>query len=128
MDRALTASLASGAVAAAEALQAETAARGQAKAITIDAEAQADTLRIQAEATAQAEIIKAKAAAESETMRAEGSKRAAELLGQSDVAVALAKMDRSAAMLKQGDKFFFGQEPAWLSQVVLKGDAGAAIL
>ena len=115
-------------MAAAEALQAETAARGQAKAITIDAEARAGTMRIEAESIAQAEAIKARGAAEAEITRAEGSKKAANLLEQSQVAVALAKMDRSVAAMKQGDKFFFGQEPSWLSNVVLKGDAGAAVL
>jgi hypothetical protein len=30
-------------------------------------------------------------------------------------------MDRSAAMLKGGEKYFFGQEPSMLSNIVLKG-------
>merc|ERR1719473_281961 len=56
-DQALTKSLASGAVASAEALQAETAARGQANAIKIQAEAEAETHRINAQAQADAELI-----------------------------------------------------------------------
>ena len=46
-DSALTKSLASGAVASAEALQAETAARGKANALKIQAEADAEQQRIQ---------------------------------------------------------------------------------
>ena len=46
-DPALTKSLASGAVASAEALQAETAARGKANALKIQAEADAEQQRIQ---------------------------------------------------------------------------------
>merc|ERR1719262_1876215 len=53
-DQALTKSLASGAVASAEALQAETAARGQANAKKIEAEADAEQARINAKAAADA--------------------------------------------------------------------------
>merc|ERR1719473_2353341 len=69
-DQALTKSLASGAVASAEALQAETAARGQANAIKIQAEAEADTQRINAKAEADSELIKAQGLADSERGRA----------------------------------------------------------
>ena len=51
-DQALTRALASGAVASAEALQAETAARGQARAISIAAEAEASRCKIAAEGEA----------------------------------------------------------------------------
>ena len=37
-----------------------------------------------------------------------------------DVAVELAKMDRSAAMLNGGEKYFFGQEPQMLSNIFMK--------
>lgn len=107
VDRNLMESLASGAVAAAAALQAETAARGQAEASRIAAEARADTLRIEAEAEAQAEVVRAK-----------GSKEAAELIGSSEVAVDLAKIDRSAAALSKGDKLFFGQEPCYIANAL----------
>lgn len=122
-------SLASGAVASAEALQAETAARGQAKALYIEAEAKAATRKIEATSVAEAAIIEAKAAAEAEVTRAEGAKSAADLIGSSEVATALAKIDRSAAAISKGDKLFFGQEPAYLSNVVLKGpmSAGAVV-
>merc|ERR1719230_23995 len=63
-DTALTKSLASGAVASAEALQAETAARGKANALRIQAEAEAEQQRIQAEGQGEAEVIKANAHAE----------------------------------------------------------------
>merc|ERR1711903_72305 len=54
VDDALTKSLASGAVASAEALMAETTARGQSRAVTIAAEADAAALRIRAKAVADA--------------------------------------------------------------------------
>ena len=60
-DHALTSALASGAVAAAEALQAETAARGQARAVAITAEAEAVCCRIAAEGEASALIVRATA-------------------------------------------------------------------
>merc|ERR1719379_26100 len=63
-DDNLTKSLASGAVAAAEALQAETAARGQANAVRIAAEAEAAKLKIEAAGHGEAEIIKAESQAE----------------------------------------------------------------
>ena len=66
-------------------------------------------------------MILAKGSAEAEKIKAEGSKSAADLISQSEVAVDLAKMDRSAAMLKGGEKYFFGQEPSMLQNIVLKG-------
>merc|ERR1719231_1775575 len=96
-DKALTRALASGAVASAEALQAETAARGKARAVAIEADAEAARVR------------------------AEGARDAAEKLATSQVAVDLAKTDRSAKMLNPGDKYFFGETPAMLSNVILKG-------
>jgi len=108
VDKNLTESLASGAVASAEALQAETAARGQAKAIQINAEA-----------TARQTLILAEADARGEELRAEGSKKAAELLSSNRLAGELAKIDRSAAALKKGDKFFFGSEPEYMKNIVM---------
>jgi len=64
-DAKLTTSLASGAVASAEALQAETAARGQANAVRIAAEAEAGRVKIEAEAQGEAEVIRANAHADS---------------------------------------------------------------
>lgn len=59
----------------------------------------------------------------SQVTRAEGSKKAADLIGESDVAVSLAKIDRSAAALSKGDKMYFGQEPAYMQHVLGRQDA-----
>ena len=120
-DQALTRALASGAVASAEALQAETAARGKARAVAIEAEAEAARCKIASEGEASAKLVHAQADAEAERVRAEGARDAAEKLATSQVAVDLAKMDRSAKMLNPGDKYFFGETPAMLSNVILKG-------
>ena len=120
VDKELTRALASGSVAAAESLRAETAARGQAKASKVAAEATATKARIEAEGEAEAEVLKAKGLAEAELIRAEASKKAADLLSQNKVAVELAKMDKSAECLNSKDKFFFGQEPAYMSNLILK--------
>jgi hypothetical protein len=120
VDQLLTRALASGAVASAEALQAETQARGRARAIAIEAEAESGRSKIEALGIAEAEVIKAKGAAEAEKLKADGSRQAAELLGTSEVAVELAKMDRSAKMLNGGEKYFFGQEPSMLSNIFTK--------
>mmetsp|Transcript_19410 Transcript_19410/g.44013 ORF Transcript_19410/g.44013 Transcript_19410/m.44013 type:complete len:481 (+) Transcript_19410:271-1713(+) len=119
-DMELQRALASGAVASASALQAETAARGNARAIAIRAQADADKLAIQARGEAESVVIEAKGASESETVRAQGALEAANLLSTSEVAVDLAKMDRSAAMLNGGEKYFFGQEPSMLSNIFTK--------
>jgi len=125
-DDQLTKALACGAVASAQALQAETAARGNAKAMRIDAEATAEKSRIQAEGVANAEVIRAKAQGDAARLKAEGSKQAADLLSTSDVAVDLAKIEKSAAMIGKNDKFFFGQEPSYLANLVLKDGKGGA--
>jgi len=129
VDDQLTKALACGAVASAQALQAETAARGNAKAMRIEAEASAEKAKIQADGTAEAEIIAARAKGEAARLVAEGNKKAADLLATSQVAVELAKMDKSASLIGKSDKFFFGQEPAYLANLVLKGNAakGAGI-
>jgi len=81
-DDALTKSLASGAVAAAMALQEETAARGTANAVRISAEAEAERARIESQGCADSEIIKSRATAESERIRAESDKAADILRGE----------------------------------------------
>merc|ERR1719231_212176 len=63
-DAKLTTSLASGAVASAEALQAETAARGQANAVRIAAEAEAARIKTEAQGQGEAEVIRANAHAD----------------------------------------------------------------
>merc|ERR1712039_615948 len=75
-DAALTKSLACGAVASAEALQAETAARGTANAVRISAEAQAEKSRIESQGNADSEIIRARADGEAVRIKAESDKQA----------------------------------------------------
>lgn len=125
LDDQLTKALACGAVASAQALQAETAARGNAKAMRIDAEATAAKARIEAEGEAEAEIIMARAQGEAARLLADGQKKSADLLSTNQVAVDLAKMDKSAKLIGPSDKFFFGQEPAYLANLVLKGAPGS---
>jgi len=106
VDVNLTRALASGAVAAAEALQAETTARGKAKAMKIQAEAQAIAVKIKAEADAGAVLIKA-----------EADMDAAKMLQQSEVAVDLAKINASAAAIGDKSKLFFAKEPAYMKNL-----------
>merc|ERR1711939_1188653 len=87
-DKNLMQCLAKGAVAAAEAQQLETIARGRAKAATIDARGTADALKISAQADAEAEVT-----------RAEGSKAAAQLLNEQEVAVQLATISATGNAL-----------------------------
>merc|ERR1712139_672900 len=95
-DKNLQVALAKGAVASAEAEQAETVARGSAKAA-----------QILAEGEAQAEMI-----------RAEGKRAAATKLEESQVAVDLAKIDRTGAALNNKTSFFFGADPGTMGQVL----------
>lgn len=121
LDKTLTRALASGAVASAEALMAETTARGNSRAATILADSDAACAKISSTGRAEADIIAANGNAEAETKRAEGAKMAADLLSKNKVAVELTKMDKSAKMLKGGEKYFFGESPEMLSNIVLKG-------
>merc|ERR1712008_387960 len=86
VDRELTKALACGAVASAQALQAETSARGNAKAMRIDAEAIAGKARIEANGEAAAALIEAKSSAEATKIIAQGQKHSADLLSTSQVA------------------------------------------
>ena len=123
VDQSLTRALASGAVASAEALQAETSARGNAKARLIEAQAGADAARIQAGGEAEAALIAAKAAAEAEQVRAAGARDAADALAQNPVAVDLAKMDRQGAILGDKTKLIISQgEPGGPGGVLLRPD------
>eukprot|EP00560_Eucampia_antarctica_P009319 CAMPEP_0197828430 /NCGR_PEP_ID=MMETSP1437-20131217/4992_1 /TAXON_ID=49252 ORGANISM="Eucampia antarctica, Strain CCMP1452" /NCGR_SAMPLE_ID=MMETSP1437 /ASSEMBLY_ACC=CAM_ASM_001096 /LENGTH=547 /DNA_ID=CAMNT_0043429631 /DNA_START=273 /DNA_END=1916 /DNA_ORIENTATION=+ len=130
VDAELTASLATGAVASAQALQAETQARGMAKAMKIQADAAAITRKIQAtseaeaimihaKATSDAEVLRAEGCKAAEILRAEGSKNAADLLEHSSVAVTLETIKTSAMAIKESDKFFFGKEPSYMSNILL---------
>lgn len=95
-DTALQNALAKGAVASAEAEQAETIARGEARAA-----------RIRAEGAAQADII-----------RAEGAHTAAEKLASSSVAVELARLDKVGGVLSDRSAFFFGTDPKQMSTLL----------
>ena len=77
--------------------------------------------KINASGKSQSDVILAEGAASAETKRAEGAKMAADLLSQNDVAVELTKMERSARMLRGGEKYFFGESPEMLSNIILKG-------
>jgi len=101
--------LAKGAVAAAEAQQLETIARGRAKAATIDARGTADALKISAQADAEAEVT-----------RAEGSKKAASLLNEQEVAVKLATISATGAALKGAQSnLILGQDPSNIGAMLM---------
>jgi regulator of protease activity HflC (stomatin/prohibitin superfamily) len=95
-DDTLQNALAAGAVASAEAEQAETIARGKARAV-----------RIMAEGDAMAE-----------TIRAEGAYTAGEKLGSSAVAVELARLDKIGHVLGERTSFFFGADPSQLGSIM----------
>jgi len=98
-DPALQASLAQGAVAAAEALKFETVARGRAAAAKIEAKGEAE-----------AAIIRAKGEADAEELRATGAKQAADTLASSETAVRFAMIDKTGAALDGNKAFFFGAD------------------
>ena len=107
-DPILVNSLAKGAVAAAEAQQAETAARGNANAA-----------KIAAEGEAQAQVTRARGAAEADRIRADGAKAAADTLQSSPVAVALAQIDRTGAALEGASaSYFFGADAQKLGNLL----------
>jgi len=114
-DPRLTEALSAGAVAAAAAEQAETAARGNAKAQIIAAQSTAEAISIQANADANAERI-----------RAAGAADAARSLENSSVAVELARLSAAGKVIGDGTSFFFGegaqQIPAMLSNPALVKD------
>merc|ERR1712217_358739 len=103
VDKKLEATLSAGAVSAAGAIQAEIAARGNAKARLIDAQSQAAANRINAQAIADAEVT-----------QAHGKKDAAALLEVSSVAVDLVKLEKTGQILGEKTSFFFGSSPSML--------------
>merc|ERR1712054_413889 len=102
VDKKLEETLSAGAVAAAGAQQAETAARGNAKARLIDAQSVAAAQRIHAQSVADAEVMP------------QGKKDAAALLEGSQVAVDLAKLEKTGGILGDKTSFFFGSGPSVL--------------
>jgi len=107
LDKKLEETLSAGAVAAAGAQQAEIAARGNAKARLIEAQS-----------VAAAQRIKAQSMADSEVMYAEGKKSAAALLEGSEVAVDLAKLEKTGSILSERTSFFFGATPSALPALI----------
>lgn len=99
-DKALQVALAKGAVASAEAEQAETVARGAAKAAQIRAEGDANA----------------------EKIRAEGARSAAETLSESKVAVNLATIAKTGEALDKKATFFFGADPTQMASVLANPD------
>jgi len=97
IDKRLQEALAKGAVAAAEAEQAETAAAGNAKALLIKTQSEADATLVSADADAQACRIRAK-----------GNNDAAKTLEESKVAVELARIDQCGKACSDKSTFFFG--------------------
>merc|ERR1712159_331022 len=95
-DKNLQVALAKGAVASAEAEQAETVARGESKAAQIRAEGDANA----------------------EKIRAEGKRAAAAMLSESEVAVDLAKIGKTGEALNSKTSFFFGADAAALGSVI----------
>jgi len=108
-DNNLMQCLAKGAVAAAEAQQLETIARGRAKAATIDARGNADALKISAQADADAEVT-----------RAQGAKQAAQLLEEQEVAVHLATINATGAALKGANSnLIMGSDPSNMGAMLM---------
>jgi regulator of protease activity HflC (stomatin/prohibitin superfamily) len=102
-------SLAKGAVAAAEAQQLETAARGQAKADAIQAQGRANALKISAQAESDAEVT-----------RADGRQQAAKLLSEQEVAVSLATIAATGEALSHAkSSLIMTREPGQLNSMML---------
>jgi len=120
VDANLSKALASGAVASAEALMAETAARGRSKAQMIDVEANANARKVEAQAEADAMLVIAQSSADAARIEAQGKKEAADLLSTSEVATKLSVMDKEAAIYGSNSKYFFG-ETASMPSMILKG-------
>merc|ERR1712151_824649 len=97
LDKRLQEALAKGAVAAAEAEQAEVAATGNAKALLIKTQSEAD-----------AQLVSANADAEASRIRAAGDTDAAKKLETSDIAVELARISSIGDATSQKSTFFFG--------------------
>jgi regulator of protease activity HflC (stomatin/prohibitin superfamily) len=109
-DNQLQASLAAGAVAAAEAQMMEITAQGKGRATEIEASASAKRTMILAKAEANADIL-----------RAEGAKQAADLLATNPVSVDLAMIERTgSAIAGKGNhaSFFFGADARHLSALL----------
>lgn len=114
----LMTSLSTSAIASAEALQAETHARGMARTMEIEAQAEAKALLTKAKADAEAEVLRSQSAKDAELLRAQGVKEAAKLIESSPLAVTLETIKASAMAIKDSDKFFFGQHPDYMPNLM----------
>lgn len=99
-DKKLDEAMSVGAVAAAAALQSELEARGNAKAQLIESQSVAEAMRIRAQALGDAERIEA-----------QGKKDAAKVLESSKVAVDLARLERTGALVGDKNAYYFGAGP-----------------
>lgn len=106
-DKQLQASLAQGAVAAAQAQKFETVARGHAEA-----------KKVEALGDAAACITRAKGEAEAEKIRAEGARQAADMLSSSETAVRFAMIDKTGNAISGKSAFFFGGEAGELDSLM----------
>lgn len=122
-------SLLTSAIASAEALQAETHARGMAQTMEMEARAAATARQIESEsdakalltrarADAEAEVLRSEGAKEAEMMRAEGVKEAAKMIETSHLASTLETIKASAMAIKDSDKFFFGEHPDYMAKLM----------
>jgi regulator of protease activity HflC (stomatin/prohibitin superfamily) len=96
-------------------------AEADALANKIHAESEANAILIRAKAEAEAEILKSDGDKVAEITRAEGMKEAALLLESSKVAITLEAMKISATALRNSDKFYFCQEPEFMTNLLMRG-------
>ena len=85
----------------------------------IIAESEADMILKRAQAEAEADVLRADGVKKADILRAEGSRQVGKILEDSSVAVNLEVMKTSALAIKESDKFFFGNDPNYLSKVVM---------
>ena len=113
-DHNLRVSLASGAVAAAEAIKATTDAEGKAKAMIVDAKAKVDAIMMMAEGEAKAEVIRAESAKLAAIMRAEGEAEGTKIMSD-----ALAAQGGENAMKQRLAQQFLAQYSEMVSKAQL---------
>lgn len=93
-------------------------AEAKAVARTIQAKSEAESLIIKVKADAAASIKRSEGEKVAELIRAEGSKEVAKILATSKLAERLEIIKVSASAIKDTDKFFFGKEPQYISNLV----------
>lgn len=78
----------------------------------------AKALLTKAKADAEAEVLRSQSAKDAELLRAQGVKEAAKLIESSPLAVTLETIKASAMAIKDSDKFFFGQHPDYMPNLM----------